>query len=62
MEIGDWRAEARGCVKIIRPEIFDKSSPVNKAKVYHTGSKHYIWDKYLLACDCLNTEISKKSI
>lgn len=44
MEIGDWRAEARGCVKIIWPEIFDKSSPVNKAKVYHTGSKHYIYE------------------
>lgn len=30
--------------KLFRPEIFDKSSPVNKAKVYHTGSKHYIYE------------------
>lgn len=44
MEIGDWRVEARGCVKIIRLEIFDKLLFVNKVKVYYTGSKYYIYE------------------
>lgn len=37
-KLGHWGVEPRACVKQkFWPEVFDKNSPLDKAKVYHTG-------------------------